>query len=84
MGRVLVTFASDFIGSVLVSAPHANGDEVFVIDLLRFRDTSVNGVVGDLRHPEVPEAALSFSPQTIFHPAARTSVLQAVQDPTAS
>src|SRR5581483_1186451 len=38
-------------------------------------------VVGDLRDPGVLDAALSCRPDTIFHLAARTSVLQSVHDP---
>jgi UDP-glucose 4-epimerase len=81
MGRVLVTGASGFIGSALVAELRAQRAEVFVADLVPFPDRSVPGVVGDLRDPDTLAAALSFSPETIFHLAARTSVLQSVKDP---
>jgi UDP-glucose 4-epimerase len=81
MGRVLVTGASGFIGSALVQALRSQQAEVFVADLVPFPDASVPGVVGDLRDPDVLTAALSCSPETIFHLAARTSVLQSMKDP---
>ena len=81
MGCVLVTGASGFIGSALVAALRAREVEVFVADLVPFPDQSVDGVVGDLRDPDVLATALSCSPETIFHLAARTSVLQSMKDP---
>jgi UDP-glucose 4-epimerase len=81
MGRVLVTGASGFIGSALVAGLRAERADVFVADLVPFPDRSVPGIVGDLRAPDVLAAALAFSPETIFHLAARTSVLQSVGDP---
>jgi len=81
MGRVLVTGASGFIGSALVAGLRTKRSDVFVVDLAPFPDRSIAGVVGDLRDPDVLAAALAFAPETIFHLAARTSVLQSVRDP---
>jgi UDP-glucose 4-epimerase len=81
MGRVLVTGASGFIGSSLVAGLRANRADVVVADLVPFPDPSVPAVVGDLRDPDVLRAALSCAPETIFHLAARTSVLQSMRDP---
>jgi len=78
---VLVTGASGFIGSSLVAALLAAGDEVFVADLVPFPDPSVPGVVGDLRDPGVLAATLAPRPDAVFHLAARTSVLRSVEDP---
>ena len=81
MAPVLVTGASGFIGSALVTALRTAGREVFVADLQPFPDPTVPGVVGDLRDPAVVAAALDCAPAAIFHLAARTSVLQSVKDP---
>jgi UDP-glucose 4-epimerase len=81
MAVVLVTGASGFIGSALVAALRAGGAEVFVVDLRPFPDPTVRGVVGDLRDDSVLDAALASHPESIFHLAARTSVLQSVKDP---
>jgi UDP-glucose 4-epimerase len=81
MAPVLVTGASGFIGSALVATLRAAGREVFAVDLQPFPDPSVPGVVGDLRDPEVVDAAFASRPEAIYHLAARTSVLQSVHDP---
>jgi UDP-glucose 4-epimerase len=81
MQLALVTGASGFIGSALVAALRAGGTEVFVADLQPFSDPAVPGVVGDLRDSDVLAAALASCPDTIFHLAARTSVLQSMHDP---
>jgi UDP-glucose 4-epimerase len=81
MAVALVTGASGFIGSALVAALRAEGAEVFVVDLRPFPDPTVPGVVGDLRDAAVIDAAFASRPESIFHLAARTSVLQSVKDP---
>jgi UDP-glucose 4-epimerase len=81
MAVALVTGASGFIGSALVAALRAEGAEVFAVDLQPFPDPAVPGVVGDLRDAAVVDAALASRPDSIFHLAARTSVLQSVKDP---
>ena len=81
MAAALVTGASGFIGSALVAALRAEGADVFVVDLRPFPDPTVPGVVGDLCDPAVLDAALASRPETIFHLAARTSVLQSMKDP---
>jgi UDP-glucose 4-epimerase len=81
MQRALVTGASGFIGTALVDRLRASAVEVFVADLVPFRDPNAPGVVGDLRDPATVEAVAAFRPDTIFHLAARTSVLKSVNDP---
>jgi UDP-glucose 4-epimerase len=81
MAPVLVTGASGFIGSALVAALRSAGIDVRVVDLRPFRDASLQGIVGDLRDPAVVAAAFSSRPSSVFHLAARTSVLQSVTDP---
>jgi UDP-glucose 4-epimerase len=81
VARVLVTGGSGFIGSALVDALRASGAEVYVADLRPFPDRAISTVVGDLREPDVLAEALAPSPEVIFHLAARTSVLQSMQDP---
>jgi UDP-glucose 4-epimerase len=81
MARVLVTGGSGFIGSALVDALRTSGAEVYVADLHPFPDHAISTVVGDLREPDVLAEALAPRPEAIFHLAARTSVLESVQDP---
>jgi len=81
MAPVLVTGASGFIGSALVGTLRAQGRDVFGVDLQPFLDPTLPGVVGDLRDPAVVEAAFASRPEAIYHLAARTSVLQSVNDP---
>jgi UDP-glucose 4-epimerase len=81
VASVLVTGGSGFIGSALVDALRTAGEEVYVADLRPFPDGAISTVVGDLREPDVLAEALAPGPETIFHLAARTSVLQSVQDP---
>jgi UDP-glucose 4-epimerase len=78
---VLVTGASGFIGSALVAKLRAAGRDVFAVDVDPFPDPALDGVIGDLRDPAVVEAAFAVRPETVFHLAARTSVLQSVHDP---
>lgn len=81
MAPVLVTGASGFIGSALVAKLRAQGRDVFAVDLEPFADPALPGVIGDLRDPSVVEADFAVRPETVFHLAARTSVLQSVNDP---
>jgi UDP-glucose 4-epimerase len=81
MEVALVTGGSGFIGSALVAALRAEGIEVVVADLRPFPDLTVPTIVGDLRDADVLAAALAPRPDAIFHLAARTSVLQSMEDP---
>jgi UDP-glucose 4-epimerase len=80
-GRVLVTGGAGFIGTALVRALQAANVEVKVVDLRPSPDPNVDGIVGDLRDDHVLHAAMDRQPSAVFHLAARTSVLQSVQDP---
>jgi UDP-glucose 4-epimerase len=82
--RVLVTGGAGFIGRRVVAALLAEGAEVTVADLKPFTgDDSVRVVTGDLVNPEVAGQAVAPGTDTIIHLAARTSVLESLQDPEA-
>ena len=82
--RVLVTGGAGFIGRRVVAALLAEGAEVTVADLKPFTgDSSVRVVTGDLVEPEVVSQAVAPGTGTIIHLAARTSVLESLQDPEA-
>ncbi|HXP57996.1 MAG TPA: NAD(P)-dependent oxidoreductase, partial [Streptosporangiaceae bacterium] len=82
--RVLVTGGAGFIGRRVVAALLAEGAEVTVADLKPFTgDSSVRVVTGDLVEPEVVSQAVAPGTDTIIHLAARTSVLESLQDPEA-
>jgi UDP-glucose 4-epimerase len=82
--RVLVTGGAGFIGRRVVTALLAEGAEVTVADLKPFTgDPSVRAVTGDLVEPEVAGQAVAPGTDTIIHLAARTSVLESLQDPEA-
>ena len=83
--RVLVTGGAGFIGRRVVTALLAEGAEVTVADLKPFTgDPSVRAVTGDLVEPEVAGQAVAPGTDTIIHLAARTSVLESLQDPEAT
>jgi UDP-glucose 4-epimerase len=82
--RVLVTGGAGFIGRRVVAALLAEGAEVTVADLKPHRgDATVRVVTGDLVDPEVAGRAVAPGTDTIIHLAARTSVLESLQDPEA-
>jgi UDP-glucose 4-epimerase len=83
--RVLVTGGAGFIGRRVVAALLADGAEVTVADLKPFTgDPSVRVVTGDLVDPVVAAEAVAPGTDTIIHLAARTSVLESIQDPEAT
>jgi UDP-glucose 4-epimerase len=82
--RVLVTGGAGFIGRRVVAALLAEGAAVTVADLKTFTgDNSVRVVTGDLVEPNVADQAVAPGTDTIIHLAARTSVLESLQDPAA-
>ena len=82
--RVLVTGGAGFIGRRVVAALLADGADVTVADLKPFTgDPSVRVVTGDLVDPEIAAQAVAPGTDTIIHLAARTSVLESLQDPAA-
>ena len=82
--RVLVTGGAGFIGRRVVAALLAEGAEVTVADLKTYTgDDSVRVVTGDLVEPSVADQAVAPGTDTIIHLAARTSVLESLQDPEA-
>jgi UDP-glucose 4-epimerase len=83
--RVLVTGGAGFIGRRVVAALLAQGAEVTVADLKPFTgDPSVRVVTGDLVDPEIAAEAVAPGTEVIVHLAARTSVLESLQDPEAT
>jgi UDP-glucose 4-epimerase len=83
--RVLVTGGAGFIGRRVVAALLAQGAEVTVADLKPFTgDPSVRVVTGDLVDPEIAAEAVVPGTEVIVHLAARTSVLESLQDPEAT
>jgi UDP-glucose 4-epimerase len=82
---VLVTGGAGFIGRRVVAALLADGAEVTVADLKPFTgDPSVRAVTGDLVDPAIAAEAVAPGTDTIIHLAARTSVLESIQDPEAT
>lgn len=81
--KVLVTGGAGFVGRTVVRALRTAGARVRVADLAAFPDPDhgVESVVGDLRDPAVLAAAVTGEITGVIHLAARTSVLQSVQDP---
>lgn len=78
--RVLVTGGSGFIGRHVVSRLRSQGDDVRVVDLVPASDPEVDGVVGDVRDPEVVRREVAGQ-DAIVHLAAMTSVLKSANDP---
>ncbi len=84
--KILVTGGAGFIGSHLVDALVARGEEVLVIDDLSsgkraYVNKEAKLVVQDIRVPEVREVIRAFQPEAIFHLAAQKSVPESLKHP---
>jgi UDP-glucose 4-epimerase len=79
--HVLVTGGSGFIGRSVVAALISAGARVRNVDRHAEDAPDVPIVIGDLRDPDVVERAVTADLDAIVHFAARTSVLQSVQQP---
>lgn len=83
--KVLVTGGAGFIGSHLVDALSARGDDVAVIDNLRrgrrefIAASGARLIEGDIRDPGAVEAAMEGA-EAVFHLAAQSNVLGAMSD----
>jgi UDP-glucose 4-epimerase len=81
--RVLVTGGSGFIGRSVIAAFAAAGARVSNVDLRPDDGPDVPTVTGDLRDADVVERVVTADLDGIVHLAARTSVLQSVEQPSA-
>src|SRR6476661_1008886 len=91
--RTLVTGGAGFIGSNLVDALLARGDEVVVIDdLSTGRETNLDGarakgadlIKADIREAgQIARIVAEAAPETVFHLAAQIDVRRSVSDPAA-
>jgi UDP-glucose 4-epimerase len=79
--RVLVTGGSGFIGQSVIAALRSAGARVRNVDRHADNAPDVPTVVGDLRDPAVVERAVTADLDGVVHLAARTSVLQSVEQP---
>ncbi len=81
LGNVLVTGGSGFIGSHLVTMALEYSKSVTVVDLQPRSHPDVKHVVADISDQNSLHSMLPHNFDTIFHLAARTSVLQSMNDP---
>ncbi len=81
LGNVLVTGGSGFIGSHLVELALENSRNVTVVDLQPESTPDARHVIVDISDRDNLFAKLPETIDTIFHLAARTSVLQSIKDP---
>lgn len=81
LGNVLITGGSGFIGTHLVRLSLENADSVTVVDLASNSNPEVNHIQCDIRNLQTMLARMPSSIDTIFHLAARTSVLESITDP---
>ena len=84
--RAFVTGGAGFIGSHLVDALHARGDEVHVVDTLATgsRENLTSGVTLhelDIRDDGLRQLAERLRPEVVFHLAAQTDVGTSVERP---
>jgi UDP-glucose 4-epimerase len=87
--HILVTGGSGFIGRSVVAALAAAGARVRVVDRVHYANETadpiagVEVVAGELRDPDIREAAVTSDLTGIVHLAAITSVLGSLADPAA-
>jgi UDP-glucose 4-epimerase len=81
--HVLVTGGSGFIGRSVIAALVAAGARIRNVDRHPPEGSDVPSVVGDLRDPDIVDQAVTADLDGIVHLAARTSVLQSVEQPWA-
>src|SRR5215475_8055101 len=84
--RAIVTGGAGFIGSHLVDALLARGDEVHVVDNLSTGSTDNLASTAelhevDIRDPALEQLAGRLHPEAVFHSAARADVGTSVERP---
>lgn len=81
LGKVLVTGGAGFIGAHLVQFALERSSEVVVADLQGRSNPEAHHVVADIRDKNVLFDRISGKFDTVFHLAAKTSVLQSINNP---
>ncbi len=81
LGHLLITGGSGFIGSHLTSLALEHSKSVTVIDLQPESNPFAHHLVGDIADRNSLMSQVPRRIDTIFHLAARTSVLQSINDP---
>ncbi|HKE65805.1 MAG TPA: NAD-dependent epimerase/dehydratase family protein [Micromonosporaceae bacterium] len=87
--HILVTGGAGFIGRTVVASLASAGAHVTVVDRANYAEAvpdpllGVDSIVGELRNPDVRDAAVTDSVSGIVHLAAITSVLGSLADPAA-
>lgn len=81
LGHVLITGGSGFIGSHLVPLALEESRSVTVVDLEPSSNRNANHQVADIRNRDGLNKLIPSRIDTIFHLAARTSVLESIKDP---
>ncbi|NNN19038.1 MAG: NAD-dependent epimerase/dehydratase family protein [Acidimicrobiaceae bacterium] len=81
LGHVVVTGGAGFIGSHLLTLALENSKSVTVVDLRPQSHPNANHLVLDISDKDSLFSNLPRQIDTIFHLAARTSVLQSINDP---
>jgi UDP-glucose 4-epimerase len=79
--KTTITGGLGFVGSHVVAARLAQGDEVTTVDLKAALGQDAQHVEGDLRDPGVVAQSIPEGTEAIVHLAARTSVLGSIKDP---
>lgn len=81
LGHVLITGGSGFIGRHLIAAALPLAAKITVLDLMAESSPEVEHLSVDIRDADSVKASMPMHVDTIYHLAARTSVLESMNDP---